>query len=73
MDLNPHVNKLAVYGTLREFRGNEGYVEGYTLVRPKGCPFPAIIRGDGKIVVEVLDMTDEEIHDYWKGKLFIND
>jgi gamma-glutamylcyclotransferase (GGCT)/AIG2-like uncharacterized protein YtfP len=52
---------LAVYGTLRNGLGQKGFIKGYKLVRPKGAGFPAIIKGDGKVIVEVMKVSNDEI------------
>jgi gamma-glutamylcyclotransferase (GGCT)/AIG2-like uncharacterized protein YtfP len=52
---------LAVYGTLRTGKGRKGYIEGYKLVHPIGAFFPAIIKGDGKVVVEVTNINYNEL------------
>ena len=52
---------LAVYGTLRTGKGRIGYIKGYKLVHPIGTFFPAIIKGDGRVVVEVLPTNREEL------------
>lgn len=52
---------LAVYGTLRTGKGRQGYIDGYKLVHPIGAFFPAIVKGDGKVVVEVLPTNREAL------------
>ena len=52
---------LAVYGTLRNGFGQRGFIEGYRLVLPNGAWFPAIVKGDGKVIVEVMKVTDDEL------------
>ena len=52
---------LAVYGTLRTGKGRKGYIKGYKLVHPIGAFFPAIIKGDGKVVVEVINSNHDEL------------
>lgn len=65
-------NTLAVYGTLRKGAGRKGYVEGYFLVHPKGCFFPAIIKGKGRVIVEVYNVDSDELDvlDIYEGNLF---
>ena len=52
---------LAVYGTLRTGKGRKGYIKGYKLVHPIGTFFPAIIKGDGKVIVEVINSNHDEL------------
>lgn len=52
---------LAVYGTLRNGFGQMGFIEGYRLVLPNGAWFPAIVKGGGKVIVEVMKVTDDEL------------
>ena len=58
--------RLAVYGTLRRGFEDTGKVEGFSLVFPGHKHFPALIKNEkGKgAVVEVLDVTDEELNMY---------
>ena len=52
---------LAVYGTLRTGFGQKGFINDYKLVRPKGAWFPAIVKGDGKVIVEVMRVSENEL------------
>jgi gamma-glutamylcyclotransferase (GGCT)/AIG2-like uncharacterized protein YtfP len=54
-------NTLAVYGTLRTGFGQKGFINNYKLVRPKGAWFPAIVRGDGRVIVEVMKVSNDEL------------
>ena len=54
-------NTLAVYGTLRTGFGLKGFINDYKLVRPKSAWFPAIVKGDGKVIVEVMRVSDNEL------------
>ena len=54
-------NTLAVYGTLRTGFGQKGFINDYKLVRPKSAWFPAIVKGDGKVIVEVMRVSDNEL------------
>tara|TARA_R110002020_G_scaffold210652_3_gene416794 strand:+ start:3754 stop:4110 length:357 start_codon:yes stop_codon:yes gene_type:complete len=54
-------NNLAVYGTLRTGLGQKGFIKGYKLVRVKNAHFPAILKGDGKVIVEVMRVSDDEL------------
>jgi gamma-glutamylcyclotransferase (GGCT)/AIG2-like uncharacterized protein YtfP len=54
-------NTLAVYGTLRTGFGQKGFINDYKLVRPKGAWFPAILKGDGRVIVEVMRISNDEL------------
>jgi gamma-glutamylcyclotransferase (GGCT)/AIG2-like uncharacterized protein YtfP len=58
--------RLAVYGTLRRGFEDTGKVKGFSLVFPGHKHFPALIKNEkGKgAVVEVIDVTDEELNMY---------
>ena len=58
--------RLAVYGTLRTGFEETGKIEGFSLVIPGTKSFPALIKNEkGKgAVVEVMDVTDEELNMY---------
>ena len=58
--------RLAVYGTLRTGFEETGKIEGFSLVFPGTKSFPALIKNEkGKgAVVEVMDVTDEELNMY---------
>lgn len=62
------MNKVAVYGSLKEGFGNhrllttsekvgEDWVDGWTMYSLGG--FPAIVEGDGSIKVEIYEVDDE--------------
>jgi gamma-glutamylcyclotransferase (GGCT)/AIG2-like uncharacterized protein YtfP len=54
-------NTLAVYGTLRTGFGQKGFINDYKLVRPNGAWYPAIIKGDGRVIVEVMRVSNDEL------------
>ena len=58
--------RLAVYGTLRTGFEETGKIEGFSLVFPGTKSFPALIKNEkGKCaIVEVMDVTDEELNMY---------
>ena len=54
-------NTLAVYGSLRTVFGQKVFINDYKLVCPKSAWFPAIVKGDGKVIVEVMRVSDNEL------------
>ena len=60
------INKLAVYGTLRNGKRETCKVDGYSLVYPGHYNYPAaIINNSSKgMVVEVMEVGQEDIDNY---------
>ena len=54
-------HNLAVYVTLRTGLGQKGFVNGYKLVRVKNAHFPAILKGEGRVIVEVMRVSNNEL------------